>query len=305
MELIIPPHLQPGSLVGITCPAGYVSEARVAGAVQQLEQWGYRVWVGKTVGSGQHYFSGTDEERRADLQAMLNHPEVALILMGRGGYGMSRIIDALDFTAFVQKPKWICGFSDITVLLSHVQQQTGVACIHGPMCGAFTAENADAPHLTMLRNILCGADVRYPIPATPWNRNGHSKALVTGGNLAMLSHLVGSPSDVDMDGKLLFVEDIAEHLYKIDRMLYQLRRAGKLNKLAGLIVGQFSDVEDTERPFGQTLEAIISHHVVGYDFPVCFGFPAGHEAVNNPIVMGAIHTLEVTDTGATLTLNWR
>jgi len=297
-----PPYLTSGSLIGITCPAGYVSHERVEGAVTILELWGFRVRLGATVGSEYHYFSGTDARRLADLQSMMDDPEVAAILMGRGGYGMSRIIDGLSLDAFSRHPKWICGFSDITVLHSHLQAQLGAHTLHSPMCGAFRGSTAAQPHILSLRAQLLGQPVSYEIDPSPFNRVGEVTAPLTGGNVAILAHLTGSVSEVDTDGRILFIEDVGEHLYNIDRLLLNLKRAGKLQRLAALLVGSFTELQDTARSFGQTVEEIIADKVAEYDYPVCFGFPCGHQEVNYALRLGAVHTLSVTGTGSRLTL---
>lgn len=296
MPIQIPPFLRPGDTIGITCPSGYVSAEKVHYAVEVLQRWGYRIRIGKTVGSEYFYFSGTDEARRTDLQEMLDDPEVKAILMGRGGYGMSRIIDDLDFTAFCREPKWICGFSDITLLHSHIQANYGIATLHSPMCSAFSPETEHSDFLLSLKNALEGKPTAYPITPAPFNRTGAAKGILTGGNLAMLAHSTGSVSAVDTQDKILFIEDIGEHLYNADRMLLNLKRAGKLDGLAGLVVGGFTEMQDTERPFGQTIEQIIADKVAEYSYPVCFGFPAGHQEINYTLMLGAPHELTVNDT---------
>lgn len=297
-----PAFLKQGSVVGITCPSGYVSVERVAYAVTVLEKWGFKVVRGKTIGTEHNYFSGTDSERCADLQQMLDDPNIDAILMGRGGYGMSRIIDNLDFNAFLRKPKWICGFSDITVLHNHLQARYGVYGLHSPMCGAFKPETENEPHITSLHAALTGKQLTYTTPAFKLNRPGAALAEITGGNLSLLVHLIGSESEVSTTGKILFIEDIGEHLYRVDRMLLTLKRAGKLDHLKGLILGGFTEMEDTERPFGQTIEQIIADKVAEYNYPVCFHFPAGHQDINYTIALGELHQLIVTDEGGTLEL---
>jgi muramoyltetrapeptide carboxypeptidase len=297
-----PPYLHQGSVIGITCPAGYVSAERVAYAVKVLERWGFAVKLGNTIGAGSNYFAGTDDERRADLQQMLDDPEIDAIIMGRGGYGVSRIIDMLDFTAFAQKTKWICGFSDITVLHSHLQATLGISSLHSPMCGAFKPETENEDYLKTFYAALTGAPITYTTPPAQFNRPGAALAELTGGNLSLLVHLTGSVSEVDTTGKILFLEDLGEHLYQVDRMLLTLKRAGKLDHLKGLILGGFTDMEDTERPFGQTIEEIIADKVSEYDYPVCYHFPAGHQDVNYTLTLGQMHQLIVTAEGGTLTL---
>jgi len=290
--MILPPFLKPGDAIGITCPAGYVSHERIAYAVDVLQRWGFRVVLGATIGTGDYYFSGHDGERLTDLQTMLDDEDIKAILMGRGGYGTSRIIDALDFTAFSQAPKWICGFSDITVLHSHIQQMLGIATLHGPMCGAFTPESEDSYYIQSLRKAFTGEPLEYSFPASAYNRPGIAEGVVVGGNLAILGHLSGSVSQASTDGKILFIEDIGEHLYNVDRLMLNLKRSGQLSGLKGLLLGAFTDMEDTERPFGQTLEEIIWDKVEEYDYPVAFNFPCGHDTENVTLPLGVQMRLE-------------
>jgi muramoyltetrapeptide carboxypeptidase len=297
-----PPFLKHGSVIGITCPSGYVSRERVAYAVQVLERWGFVVKLGNTVGSEHFYFSGTDEQRLADLQSMMDDPSINAILMGRGGYGMSRIIDDLDFTKFLRHPKWICGFSDITVLHNHLQARYLMPSLHSPMCWAFKPETENEDYLKTFYAALTGECIYYHATPSPFNRTGKADAVLTGGNLSLITHLIGSASEVDTEEKILFIEDIGEHLYKIDRMLLTLKRAGKLDHLKCLIVGGFTEMEDTERPFGQTIEEIIWDKVKEYDYPVCFNFPAGHQDINYTLNLGVAHKLVVTTNGGTLEL---
>jgi muramoyltetrapeptide carboxypeptidase len=295
-----PPYLQKGSLIGITCPAGFVSAERTHFAEQTLKLWGFKVKVGKTVGSEYNYFSGTDEERLRDLQYMLDNPDIDAVLMGRGGYGLSRIIDNINWSKFKLNPKWICGFSDITVLHNHIHNVLEMPTLHSPMCAAFTPDTVNSEHIKQFYAALTGESLHYHTEPSGHNRTGISKATLVGGNLAMLTHLVGSVSDIDTNGKILFIEDIGEHLYKVDRMMLTLKRAGKLKKLKGLIVGGFTEMEDTTRPFGQTVEEIIADKVAEYDYPVCFNFPAGHQNINHTLTLGMPHKLIVTEQGAHL-----
>ena len=298
----IPPYLKQGSTIGITCPAGYVSKERVAYAITVLERWGFKVKLGKTIGTEHFYFSGTDAERLNDLQAMMDDPEIDAILMGRGGYGMSRIIDNLDMERFLEKPKWICGFSDITVLLNQLESCYDIPSLHSPMCGAFKPETENSDFLKSFYNALTGAPLRYNSPAFELNRKGTSEGVLIGGNLALITHLVGSDSEIFTDDKILFLEDIGEHLYKIDRMMLTLKRSGKLDHLKGLILGGFTEMEDTERPFGQTVEEIIADKVKAYNYPVCFHFPSGHQDMNYTLTMGMPHSLTVNENGGSLEL---
>ena len=295
-------NLKQGSVIGITCPSGYVSSERVTYAIKVLKNWGFETRVGKTVGNEHHYFSGTDAERMADLQEMLDDPGIDAILMGRGGYGMSRIIDGLDFTKFLQKPKWVCGFSDITVMHNHLQARFKIPSLHSPMCGHFKPETENEDYLLSLKRALIGEPQRYFAPASEFNRQGDATGILTGGNLSLLVHLTASVSEVDTNDKLLFIEDLGEHLYHIDRMLMHLKRAGKLSGLRALIVGGFTDLEDTERPFGQSINEIISDKVKEYNYPVCFNFPCGHQDINYSLALGLEHKLVVTAEGSYLSI---
>ncbi|WP_276133096.1 S66 peptidase family protein [Polluticoccus soli] len=298
-----PPFLKQGSVIGITCPASYVSAEQVEYAAGILRSKGYEVKLGKTVGPEQPvYFSGNDDARLQDLQEMLDDASIDAILMGRGGYGMSRIIDRLDFTKFRQRPKWVCGFSDIIVLHNHIQNNFDIPVLHSPMCNAYKPETIATPHLESFFAAISGIKLRYETSASPYNKPGKATAILTGGNLAILAHLTGSASEVDTTGKILFIEDIGEVLYNIDRLMLNLKRAGKLDNLAGLIVGGFTDMQDTTRPFGQTWEEIIFDKVKEYNYPVCFNFPCGHQEINFTLMLGAQHELTVTESGGVLEL---
>lgn len=294
-SMIIPPYLKPGDTIAITCPSGYVPVERIIFAKTTLEHWGYEVITGKTVGTEYFYFSDKDELRLLDLQTFLDNKNVKAILMGRGGYGLSRIIDNIDFTGFIDNPKWICGFSDITVLHNHIHANTGIATLHSPMCGAFKEDNLDTPFLLSLKLALEGSQaINYPTPYNSFNRQGIAEGILTGGNLAMLAHLTGSVSQVNTKGKILFIEDIGEYLYNIDRMLINLKRAGIFDHIAGLICGGFTDLQDTERPFGQSFYEIIYDKVREYDYPVCFDFPSGHQDINFTLRLGQHHQLDTS-----------
>lgn len=302
--MIIPPTLRPGDKVGITCPSGYLDLTKISIAVSTLESWGLEVQVGATVGSqSQNYFSETPEIRRTELQQMLDDSTVRAILMGRGGYGMSQIIDELDFSEFQKNPKWICGFSDITLLHNHLQRQLKTASLHSPMCAGFIPKENFDPEDIIRHFKQCLMD-ESPVATTflshPYNRPGRSSGRIVGGNLAMLTHAIGSKSQLKTKGNLLFIEDIGEHLYKIDRMMYQLRRAGMLDGIKGLIFGNFSDTEDTTRPYGQGLYDILKSHTQDGNYPVAFEFPAGHEDINYALKLGKKYELKVDKSFGTL-----
>lgn len=302
-QVIVPPYLKKGATIGITCPSGHLPIERTVVAKRIIEDWGFNVLMGNTVGTGHFYFSETDDRRLYDLQTMLDDERIDAILMGRGGYGLSRIIDRLDFTKFIKKPKWICGFSDITVLHSHIHQQFGIATLHSPMCAAFKEDTRTEAFILSVLHAWTGKDFGYAIPFSEHNRTGEGSGQLVGGNLAILAHLSGSISQIDTDGKILFIEDIGEYLYSIDRMLMNLKRAGTLANLAGLVCGGFTDMKDTERPFGQDIYDIIKDKVANYPYPVCFDFPAGHLDVNFTLRLGIAHNLLVSNTNAALYCN--
>ncbi len=260
-------------------------------AVKLLESWGLQVVLGDNLFKAYNLFAGTDEERAADFQKALNDKEIKAILCVRGGYGASRIIDQIDFEKFLKNPKWIVGYSDVTVLHAHVHTLK-VQSIHGTMPMLFERDSPES--LESLRNALFLGKNSYTINSHPLNRLGKSKAAVVGGNLSILSTITATKSDLDTKGKILFIEEIDEYLYEVDRMMVHLKRAGKLKKLAGLIVGHMTGIKDGEVPFGKTAYEIIADAVKEYDFPVCFGFPAGHEKENYSLVLGKKHTLQVT-----------
>lgn len=300
--MTIPPYLQQGNTIGITCPSGYMAREGVAYAVKVLESWGFNVVVGDTVGSAHYYFSADDQTRLNELQNMLDDPKIDAIMMGRGGYGMSRIIDRLDFSTFRSNPKWICGLSDITVLHNHIQATTGIPTLHSVMARAFNESSEYSDHILNFKAAITGGDLSYTASPSSYNRPGNAEGLLTGGNLAILAHLTGSVSEVDTADKILFIEDVGEYLYNIDRMLLNLKRAGKLSNIKALIVGSFTDMKDTVRVFGQTLEEIIRDKVADYDYPVCFNFPCGHQDVNFTLTLGMQHRLVVGENGAQLEL---
>jgi muramoyltetrapeptide carboxypeptidase len=294
MAVVVPPYLQPGDTIGIVCPSGFMPAEKMESCIQTLETWGYRVIKGFTAGNQHHYFSGTDAERLQDLQQMLDHPSVHAILCGRGGYGLSRIIDQLDFSRFLQQPKWIIGFSDITLLHAHLQAQHNIVSIHAPMAAAFN--NGPNEYLLSLKNAVQGQPLHYTAPSHPFNRTGFAEALITGGNLALLAHITGTPSAVNMQGKILFIEDVGEYTYSVDRMMQQLKRSGQLADLAALIVGSFSDMKDTVIPFGQSVYEVIRDAVSEYTYPVCFDFPVGHVTENYAIKTGMNARITIGET---------
>ena len=289
-----PPYLQPGDMIGIVCPAGYMTLERAKTCIETLPEWGYTVRTGETLGSSSdNYFSGTDSERMTDLQRMLDDPSIRAILCGRGGYGLSRIIDQIDFSRFKKNPKWIIGYSDITVLHAHIHTRYDIATLHAPMAGAFNDGGASGPYVESLRQALRGEKMTYECAPNPFNRKGEASGELVGGNLSLLAHLSGSRSELNTKGKILFLEDVGEYMYNIDRMLQQLKRSGCLEPLAGLLIGGFTDLKDTERPYGMPVYDLIQEIVEQYDYPVSFGFPVGHGGENYALKSGVEHRLKV------------
>ncbi|WP_029281420.1 LD-carboxypeptidase [Pedobacter sp. R20-19] len=285
-----PPYLKKGDKIALVCPAKKLPKP-IDEAIAILSSWGLEVIIGESVYASHHQFAGTDELRTKDIQQFLDDPSIKAIIAGRGGYGTIRIIDELDFTQFNLNPKWIIGFSDITVLLSHIISQSEVQCIHGQM--PYTFEESASEALDSLKNALFGEQQVYQYESEFPNRSGEATGLLIGGNLTLLAMLQGSVSEMDFNDKILFLEDVGEHEYSIDRMLRMLKRAGKLAHLKGLIIGAFNEIEVEKIPFGQTVEEVIWDIIREYDYPVCFNFPTGHIDHNLTMVLGAKVLLKV------------
>ena len=279
-----PPYLKKGDKIALVCPAKKLPKS-IDKAIALLTEWGLEVVVGESVYASHHQFAGTDELRAADIQHFLDDSSIKAIIAGRGGYGTIRIIDALDFTQFNLHPKWIVGFSDITVLLSHIIAQSEIQCIHGQM--PYTFEESTFEALDSLRKALFGEKQTYVYESEFNNRPGEADGLLIGGNLTLITMLQGSASEMNFDNKILFLEDVGEHEYSIDRMLRMLKRAGKLANLNGLIIGAFNEIEAEKISFGQTVDEVIWDIVKEYDYPVCFNFPTGHIENNLSMVLGA------------------
>lgn len=298
--MIIPDKLKEGDKVAVVAPAKKVDQKTTREGIAVLESWKLNVFLGRHVFDSHHQFAGTDAQRADDLQQMINHPEIKAIFMVRGGYGSTRIIDQIDFSSLLHHPKWICGFSDITAFNLHLYK-LGICSLHGPMPSFFYALNA--PSLQWFKDYLFGKTRRHKISSHPLNRKGQAQGKLTGGNLSIICHTIGTPSEITTEGNILFLEDVGEHLYNIDRMLVQLKRAGKLNNLAGLVAGQFSDLKSKKSDFGLDSYEIIRQHVDGYDYPVMFGFPFGHTADNYAIPIGGAANIEIDAQSAALILS--
>ncbi|HYO21047.1 MAG TPA: LD-carboxypeptidase [Flavisolibacter sp.] len=290
----IPPYLKKGDTIGIVAPAGFMAIEKMQACIETLDHWGYNVVMGATTHSNSaNYFSGTDEERLNDLQQMMDDKKVAAILCARGGYGMSRISDELSFKRFRKYPKWIIGYSDITVLHSHLHSNYNIASLHAPMAAAFNDGQAENDYISSIKKALEGEPANYEAAPHEFNQNGSAEGELIGGNLSLLIHLIGTDSDIKTKNKILFLEDIGEYLYSIDRMFVHLKRAGKLDKLAGLVIGKFTDTKDTERPFGKSVYEIIHDHLKQFDYPICYDFPVSHEKENYALKVGIEYQLNV------------
>jgi muramoyltetrapeptide carboxypeptidase len=305
-EARIPPYLKPGDTIGITSPAGYITIEQIQPSIKLIESWGFKIAIGKTIGKRDYSMGGTDDERRDDLQQMLDEPNIKAIMCARGGYGTIRIIDQLDFSKIKLRPKWIIGFSDITILHCHLNSQLNIASLHAKMCNSFPsdwtlAEPIQIETILSIRQVLSGQAVKYTAPAISFNRRGRAEAQLIGGNLSIIETLAGTASDLKTDGKILFIEDTGEYLYSVDRMLWNMKRTGKLSNLKGLIIGGFKiKPDDPGDEFGRTVYEVIMEKIKEYDYPVAFDFPVGHQKNNFAFKCGAKHILNVNINGSSL-----
>ena len=281
--MITPSYLKKGDSIGIIAPARKISLSEIQFAVDVIKSWGLKVVFGKNLFKEQNQFSGSDKERTDDLQTMMDDDSIRAIISARGGYGTLRIVDKINFSKFQKKPKWIIGYSDITVLHSHIHTNFDIETIHAAMPISF---QKDTESVESLRKILFKKKLSYKISSHKLNRKGKAEGIIVGGNLSVLYALQGSKSDIDTKGKILFIEDLDEYFYHIDRMMLSLKRAGKLSHLAGLIVGKMSNMKDNEVPFGKTAEEIIYESVSEFNYPVCFNFPSGHDQKNLALLFG-------------------
>ncbi|MGS4345756.1 LD-carboxypeptidase [Myroides odoratus] len=300
MNYTLPPYLQKGDKVAIVCTARKFSVQEAQPAIALLESWGLEVVLGQTIGLDNFQLGGTDAERIADFNAQLNDPQIKAIWCARGGYGTVRIIDSIDFTLLLQQPKWIVGFSDVTTLHSHVHN-LGIATIHAIM--AFSVPLAKEESKESLHKALFGEPLSYTLTTDSGNRNGKAKGVLVGGNLSILYSLLGSVSSMDTKGKILFIEDLDEYLYHVDRMMHNLKRNGMLADLAGLIVGGMTDMHDNSIPFGYNAQEIILDAVKAYNYPVVFHFPAGHGSSNRALKLGTIVELDAQDHQVTVSFS--
>ncbi|WP_414649302.1 S66 peptidase family protein [Chitinophaga sp.] len=272
-----------------------------------MESWGFNIRIGKTVGDRDFSFGGTDAERLADLQAMLNDEDIKAIMCGRGGYGTARIVDQLEFSRFQRKPKWVIGFSDATVLHCHISRHFGIASLHSKMCNSFPddfgkAEPIIQDTIMSIYQALTGKKMQYSTAPDPLNRKGKARGILTGGNLSIIQSMSATNSEIDTNGKILFLEEVGEYPYSLDRMLGTLQRSHKLDNLAGLIIGGFNRIkpDDPGEEFGRTIYDMVLEKVQRFNFPVCFNFPVGHQKNNYALKCGMMHTLSVNDDTVTL-----
>jgi muramoyltetrapeptide carboxypeptidase len=303
MELISPPILKIGDTVGIVAPARKVDYADVDIAIKMLESWGLNVVLGKNLFCEHNQFSGTDSERAADFQSMIENPDVKAIICARGGYGSIRVLEEINLRQLQREPKWVVGYSDITVFHSILNSWYMMETIHATMPVNFPKDQIENLSTVSLRKVLFGESPEYKVANHPLNRNGLVKGPLCGGNLSILSSVSGTDADIITNDKILFIEDLDEYLYHVDRMMMTLKRSGKLKNLAGLVVGGMTDMRDNTIPFGKNALEIIHDAVEEYDYPVCFNFPVGHQNDNLALIMGRRTSLEVTDDGASLTFS--
>ncbi|AFU68644.1 muramoyltetrapeptide carboxypeptidase LdcA [Psychroflexus torquis ATCC 700755] len=295
----LPPPLQTGDQVAIIATARYISKAEIQPAIDLLKSWGLKPILGSSIGQQEHQFAGSDQERAKDFQNQLDHPDIKAIWCAKGGYGSVRIIDHIDFSSLKKQPKWIIGYSDVTAIHMHLQS-IEIASLHAQM--AFDIEAKSNSTSTQLQKVLFGENAGISSQNIhPLQKNGTASGEIIGGNLSVLYSLLGSSSAPSFKGKILFLEDLDEYLYHIDRIMQNLKRSGILKVIKGLIVGGMTQMNDNTVPFGKTAEEIISEAVQVYDYPVCFQFPVGHTQDNLPLIFGKVARLEVSSSQIQLT----
>jgi muramoyltetrapeptide carboxypeptidase len=297
--MIRPPYLQQGDTIGIVPPAKSVKNDYIEKSIGIIRRWGFNVKLSGNINQSYHQFAGNDNQRQNALQEFLDDNNIKAVLCARGGYGTTRILDQLSFQKFITSPKWVIGYSDITAILLKINRME-TECIHGPMPISMDPVN-DADSLEYLRGLITGEiNPSYRFSPSPLNSSGTAEGEIIGGNITMLCSSIGTESDFNTDGKILFIEEIDEYLYRIDRMMVQLRRAGKLQGLSGLVVGHMTNIKDNDDPFGKSAYEIIIEHISQYRYPVCFGAEIGHEKPNYPIPVGRHSYLNISNESAVL-----
>ena len=298
--MITPPYLKPGDSIGIAATARKISREELMPAFDKFSEWGLNVVAAKNIYSVSDQYAGSDKQRLSDFQELLDDKTIKAVIIARGGYGTVRIVDSIDFSLFIKNPKWIIGYSDVTVLHSHIHQQFGIETLHATMPLNFPVTGKNNYALCTLKAALFGENREYKLETGAFRKTGKAEGILTGGNLSLLYALAGTPSDINTSGKILFIEDLDEYLYHIDRMMMQLKRSGKLENLAGLVVGGMTEMKDNSIPFGKTAYEIISDAVSEYDYPVYFGFPAGHIDDNRALILGRKITIDIRNDLTTL-----
>jgi len=296
-KMITPEFLQKGDTIGILATARKIDLVNLQPAIKLLESWGLNVVIGKTIGKEDHQLAGADWQRATDFQEMLDNPKIKAIWAAKGGYGTVRIIDRIDFTNFKKKPKWIVGFSDVTVLHSHINNM-GIETLHAMM--AVSAKTASPQAIETFKKSLFGEKLEYHIPPSAFNKKGKATGEIVGGNLSVLYSILGSKSEVDYKGKILFIEDLDEYLYHIDRMMMNLKRNGYFDGLKGLVIGGMTEMNDNDIPWGKDALEIIQDVLKDYKFPIIYNFPAGHIKDNRALILGKTVTIEATDKEASV-----
>lgn len=284
--MITPDFLKPGDKVGIVAPARKIDMNEIEAAIKVFRRWGIKVELGKNLFAKDRQFAGTDEQRAEDLQSMMDDPEIKAIICARGGYGTIKMMRFLDSLMLVKNPKWIVGYSDITALHAHLNQNLKVKSIHGIMPFNFPKDETENDAIKSLKKALWGFQNHYKIETHEFNREGNSQGELIGGNLSVLYSVAGTKYDIETDGKILVLEDLDEYLYHIDRMMMNLKYSGKLENLKGLIVGAMTNMNDNQIPFGKTAYEIIRDAVQEYNYPVCYNFPVGHIENNYALILG-------------------
>ncbi|MBN1187639.1 MAG: LD-carboxypeptidase [Bacteroidales bacterium] len=301
--MITPPYIKKGDTIGLIAPAKKITPTEVGTAVKMFESWDLHVKIGEHIYKECNQFAGNDADRAKDLRNMLEDMDVKAIIAARGGYGTIRLLEKVNFYALLKMPKWIVGYSDITALHIALNHQMNIETIHGIMPVNFPQNGEENESLRSLKKVLFGENPIYTFPSHPLNIKGKTEGMLIGGNLSVLYSLAGTKFDMNTEGKILFLEDLDEYLYHIDRMMMNLKLAGKLDKLRGLLVGGMTEMHDNQVPFGKTAEEIVKDIIKDYNIPVAFGTPAGHIDPNLALIMGRHITLEVNDTQSTITFN--
>jgi muramoyltetrapeptide carboxypeptidase len=298
--MTLPPFLQAGDKIGVVSTSNFTEQKYITELVRILQEWQLEPVLGKTIGPCAGSFAGSDELRKTDLQEMLDNDEIKAVLETMGGYGIFRVIDQINFNKFKYRPKWLVGYSDTTFLHSHVQGMLNTATIHGTMATDL-ADGYHANSWESLRKALFGEKLEYTVPPHPLNRQGQSEGTLVGGTLSILCNAKGTISEVNTNGKILFLEEVGEKHFRLDSYLTSLKNAEKFKYVKGLLVGQLTDIQEDDPPYGKTPEEIVREAVKEYDFPICFGFPAGHGKANQALILGAPVQITVSAAGTTVT----